>query len=361
MDGSPMKVIVYNGTRYTCALSDRFRRHTTEELDAIRQTAARPGKGGGIRVAIRVYTDTDLDLENCILDGEGRLSVATELGLPPAKVPFYYEPEQGTESAYELAKTLNDCRRHDDPEAVRKRRLGQVAEKRAEGKSIRAIAEELDIDPKQVRRDLASGGDSVPTLQPETVTGKDGKTYPASRHDSEEDRLVAEQAKADAIEAAQEAELAKELEADNPEPLDNSLPQPSIDAGRKNGAAPWMVPGGKPVDPDHPFADELKKLTAVAASVTAKLRALPRDHPVVQALIDFGSRIRVELGKQKPKHLPFLDFSSDLIDGDQKKEGKLTFVALRQVRRILRKYGPMKRYVAGSAIQDFINNAEGDE
>ena len=95
---TPLVTITYRGVVFTCALSSRFRRHTADELEAIRSTA----KVHGIRTPLRIYRDTTLELDNCVLDGEGRLTIAAELGLE--KVVMLNEPSMTTEAAYELAK-----------------------------------------------------------------------------------------------------------------------------------------------------------------------------------------------------------------------------------------------------------------
>ena len=64
---------------------------------------------------------------------------------------------------------------------------GGNRKRRQEGWTLRAIAEEEGVSSRQVRRDL-SGVTSVTPDTPEYVTGRDGKTYPASK-ESREDAL----------------------------------------------------------------------------------------------------------------------------------------------------------------------------
>jgi hypothetical protein len=52
-----------------------------------------------------------------------------------------------------------------------------VADLREEGHSLRAIAGAVGVDKERVRQDLAGVEDSTPA----TVTGRDGKSYPAKR------------------------------------------------------------------------------------------------------------------------------------------------------------------------------------
>jgi hypothetical protein len=191
-----MRTITYDGTEYRCPFSTSFRRHTATELDAMRESIA----AQGVLNPVRLYYDLDTDDAFCILDGEGRLTVAIELG---AAVPFLDMGPLETEAAYAIAKTLNDARRHDDPAAIaarRAERIQRVAQARSEGESLRAIAEKEGVSQVQVRRDLeeASGepGGSPDMEEPpeepaeeapkkrtvaETVKGRDGKDYPLTR------------------------------------------------------------------------------------------------------------------------------------------------------------------------------------
>jgi hypothetical protein len=109
------------------------------------------------------------------LDGRNRERLAGQLGveLPP---PITVEVRDDGH-ARELALDLNLARRH---LSVGDRR-DLVGGLRAEGKSERAIADELGVPKTTVHRDLqASGGPGGPPA-PETVAGQDGKSYPAKR------------------------------------------------------------------------------------------------------------------------------------------------------------------------------------
>jgi hypothetical protein len=178
-----LKTIVYRGITYTCPLSTRFRRHTDDELEAIRSTA----KQYGIRNAIRIYTDTTADpqghpIDNCVLDGEGRLTIASELNLE--FVEMVHEELMTTEEAYELAKVDNDARRQDDPEEIRKRRVERVVESRSKGESLRTIADKENVSVIQIQRDLKTGEKSGKTKEKETpkqVKGKDGREQKAKK------------------------------------------------------------------------------------------------------------------------------------------------------------------------------------
>lgn len=173
-----MKTIEYGGCFYLCPLSDRFRRHSADERE-------RMDGSGDIEYPVLIYTDTTLEIdenERCVLDGEGRLETAARTGRP---VEFRDVGELTTDEAFERAKALNDARRHDDPESIRKRRaerIERVAEKRAEGKSLRTIAEEEGVSRQTVLNDLDESGVNPLTPEaPEKVTGKDGRQQAAKK------------------------------------------------------------------------------------------------------------------------------------------------------------------------------------
>lgn len=107
----------------------------------------------------------------------------------------------------------NDLRRHETPQQAERRiaaRRQRVAEARAEGNSLRAIAESEGVDERQIRKDLDVVADEKPgadrsapepeaetdqptepapapkpptatKVEPPKVTGRDGKTYPNAR------------------------------------------------------------------------------------------------------------------------------------------------------------------------------------
>ena len=117
--------------------------------------------------------------EGRILDGRNRYRACLELGVDPVFAEF----EGDEEAARSFVDSQNLHRRHLTPEQQKERRAARVqrvAEKRAEGKSIRAIAAEEGVSKSQVVADL--GEVSTPcTPAPAKIEGKDGKQYPASR------------------------------------------------------------------------------------------------------------------------------------------------------------------------------------
>ncbi len=157
-----------------------FRAHTVDELAALEKSIV---QAGGVSKLCAVVTATVPELGGIVVDGATRATICARHKLPCEKTDA---GEMSLKEAECWARVFNFARRHLSPgelERARRERITLVAGKRAEGKSIRAIADEVDIDPKQVRRDLeAAGGDTVPTSdEPTVVTGRDGKEYPASR------------------------------------------------------------------------------------------------------------------------------------------------------------------------------------
>lgn len=147
--------------------------------------------------------------EGKILDGWQFHRACIEAGVRPDYVDvadMAIAPE-----AYVAIK--NDFRRHETPQQAERRiaaRRQRVAEARADGKSLRMIAEAEGVDHKQVRRDLEAVAEqnpgvdmstpetepetdqptepvpapkppAVPKVEPPTVTGRDGKVYPNAR------------------------------------------------------------------------------------------------------------------------------------------------------------------------------------
>ncbi len=183
--------IAFHGLQLHCPFSSHFRRHTPTELSVMEATI----REYGIREPIRIYTDTTLNKENCVGDGEGRLTLAVKLGLAFEAVRFEDFGEMTTQEAYEgIALVHNDGRRQDTEDAVEKRRR-EVEEKHnrehevirlrdVEKKTFREIGEKLKISHTQAQNDYKDAhavGKGLPTGQAETVTGRDGKEYPASK------------------------------------------------------------------------------------------------------------------------------------------------------------------------------------
>jgi hypothetical protein len=133
--------------------------------------------------------------EGMILDGRNRWIASCHANVKPKLVEF-----KGTEDEARLfVQTANEERRHLSPEwlkARRDERVGRVAEKRKEGKSLRTIAEEEGVSKSQIERDLDEAKSTVPggTVEPADgkVKGRDGKERPAKKADPDESPTDAE-------------------------------------------------------------------------------------------------------------------------------------------------------------------------
>lgn len=348
MDGA-VTAVEFGGRRFHCPHADLIPRHTGEER-------GRLDENGGFVYPVLLYRDTTLGLDDCVLDGHGRLGSAARTG---AAVEFKHLGDMTTEEARTLAEHLEDDRRHETQDVVRarrERRIKRVVELRAEGKSIRAIAGEMGVSTTQVVRDISDSG--VTGVTPESVTGKDGKEYPASKPkveppdvdewdswESEEDDSLPESATAFDV-PAEESEAA-EQDGEEPPPPDETLPQPSHDASRPHRTN-WLVPGGRPADPDHPFCDVLKKFTGLSAALTRALRGEHGKH-LVEALVEVGTH---------PHRVPLVAFTSDVIDGLEVRRGTVRFVGLYALRCLVNDVGNWKRdRKPGQALRKFKDYA----
>lgn len=309
-------LITYEKKIYTCPFSRLFRRHTEEELANMRASI----RAHGVQVAIRTYEDTTLNLTNCILDGEGRLTSAVAVSAPKKQVPFFSMGKLTTEQAYVMAKVFNDDRRHDDPEVIRERREKRIEREvalRSEGNSYRAIAETVGVSEKQVRKDLgdapadrsAPRSESHAPIVPATVKGRDGKSYPAERP----------------------ADPTVEVGADR------SAPKTST---KKKPQPKWMKNARK-ADLNHPFAKLLALHTLFAREMTL---ALATDEGKV--LLDYltklqSARLRCPL---------FIRNRMLVIDG---KTYGAQFIGLKGLRRIVKLAGESSRKQPATLIKEF--------
>lgn len=124
----------------------------------------------GVRVPVTY------DQHGRLIDGHHRERIAHELGVP---CPSHATTVRDDDHALELAIRLNADRRQLAPEE----RQELVLSLRQQGHSYRAIAQTVGVDHATAIRDVRAGGaDAPPELSelPETVTGRDGKTYQAS-------------------------------------------------------------------------------------------------------------------------------------------------------------------------------------
>lgn len=133
---------------------------------------------GAVKVPIVCWKEKKTSSEDVVLDGAHRCVWASKNHLD--KVPKVYLSCASEEEAAAAVEELNGFRRHLVAQALHELHQSQIARMaamRAEGDSLRAIAEEEGVSEATVRRRVsgASGGDA-----PERVKGKDGKTYAAS-------------------------------------------------------------------------------------------------------------------------------------------------------------------------------------
>jgi hypothetical protein len=156
-----------------------------------------PDERAGLEAGIRDLGFCDpvtVDEDDGVIDGANRLEIAAKLGL--TAVPTEVHRGLTAQKKRALAESLNVNRRQlspEDRERMRAERIEQVAEDKRQGKSTRQIAEDRGISQTQVRLDLKEAGEQ--SCSPDSkVTGRDGKTYPATRpapREPEQPRLTA--------------------------------------------------------------------------------------------------------------------------------------------------------------------------
>lgn len=120
------------------------------------------------------------DQHGNILDGHHRSRIANELGIEYDRTVMVVDDEA---QAVEVAKTLNTDRRH----LTIEQRRELVADLRAQGYSLRAIAGAVGVSQETVRNDIGSPVNHL-TPEPVSVLGLDGKRYSptqVARTDSE--------------------------------------------------------------------------------------------------------------------------------------------------------------------------------
>lgn len=120
----------------------------------------------------------ELDENGRVLDGAHRRRACEELGI---RSPTITRPGLTDEEKRAHAIALNLRRR----QLTRDQRQGLHRELRSLGKSLREIADASGVDEGTVRNDLRAGAEnSAPatkSAQSGLITGRDGKTYPATR------------------------------------------------------------------------------------------------------------------------------------------------------------------------------------
>jgi hypothetical protein len=250
---------------FTMLFPDLLRPLTDREYQDLKNSIRK----SGVQVAIVV------DEHDGIIDGGNRAMIAAELQI--RNVPTDIRKHLTQQQKIELALTLNGDRRHlskSERKQLIEDRKKRIAEARAKGASIRTIAQQEGIDPKQVQRDLnavkQSGVDMSTPEVPDTVVGRDGKEYPAVRPGiaQEED------------DAAEEPEDPVSDE-DDTAPVEQAIVQ-GDDDGDVEPAAPTekqtLDPDGNPLPPQAVAAirmfSELKKLDQMMLAVKKEMDRL---------------------------------------------------------------------------------------
>lgn len=132
-----------------------------------------------------------------VIDGDNRLHIAFDFLTPIAEIPFCVLAGKSLEWKADRALKLNLARRHLTPEEQQKALDERAERKKADRKSTRAHAKDEGVSQKTAQRDAVrevSPPDSPETQSPEsenakleidgtfgTVTGLDGKQYPARK------------------------------------------------------------------------------------------------------------------------------------------------------------------------------------
>lgn len=161
---------------YTYAVRFPFRPHTPDERAELKKDI----EENGVQVVPEVC---QIDGVATLVDGLHRAEICIELGMTcptPHNLGYLTEAE-----ARRRAYALNVPRRHLSPaeqERARRERPAKVAAKRAEGKSLRTIADELGVGYGTARRALLDDDSGEPPGSPESLdehytVGGDGKTY----------------------------------------------------------------------------------------------------------------------------------------------------------------------------------------
>jgi len=121
-----------------------------------------------------VQVQIEIDEHGHILDGHHRYQTCLELGI--TDYPVVIRAGLTEDEKMARIRALNVARRH----LTTEERLQHIVELRQSGHSIRDIAAQTGIPKSNVERDLRAVSDGTPDM-PETVTGRDGKQYPARR------------------------------------------------------------------------------------------------------------------------------------------------------------------------------------
>jgi hypothetical protein len=241
-----VKPTVTVGTRtFTVLFPNLVRPLTADEHDSLRES---------IRAHGRVLVPVVVDERDGVIDGINRLTLAAELGL--ADVPVDVRTDLTDEQKGRLALALNDARRHltaEDRRRLAEGRRKRACEKRAQGKSLRAIAAEEGVSLGQVQRDLAESGVSGDT--------PDG---PDSGEDQCEAGEVSPPAPAQSSLFEEPAEPV--VPAADPPPKE-APPAPAVDPPKVKGRDGKSYPARKPKGKGEPAPPKTRRIPGVPAAL----------------------------------------------------------------------------------------------
>lgn len=252
------KKVQLNGSMYAAPFADRYRPLSKGERDCLAESISERG----VLHAVTTYYSQVFGL--ALIDGVNRCEIMK------GTIPVVHLGELADDVAKRIADQLHLGRRNLDPtkaEQLRRERIVRIIEKRAEGQSLRTIAEEEKVSPEQVRRDLDKAGvTGGVTPEPEKVTGRDGKAYPAHQPTPPQDDTP------DDIPNESESEPS---EAD----------PPPADAPRKS--APSYFRPGNNIDTDHRYADLLQKIATLGGLITKAIKEAETEEPGKSKLFDY--------------------------------------------------------------------------
>lgn len=142
-----------------------------------------------------------------------------------------------------------------------------------------------------------------------------------------------------------------EMDTDPP-PMDDLLPRPSIDASKKPLPS-WMTPGNK-VDPNHPFAALLHKLSALAGEITKVFKT--EQGKMLLAALTHVAKLKVPTR--------FVAYTDEVIDNGELFGGTAKFVGFYALRKLIKQAGLAKRPITAAFIRktflDALNDSESD-
>lgn len=139
---------------------------------------------GGVQEPIVCWKEKHKKGEDVVVEGAHRTISVSELGL--GKIPMRLVSFKSEAEAKDYCIRANVDRRQltvAQQQEYRQDRIQRVADQRAEGKSIRTIAEEEGISKSQVEKDLKAAEDKGLDTKPTNgkVLGADGRTQPAKK------------------------------------------------------------------------------------------------------------------------------------------------------------------------------------